>query len=318
MPLIDPKTIKNPAHRKLVEFYGSRLSSTPLKTMFHKIPLMEDESEALKPRYNLTKYIYDDLVYRYYFGSNNTWLIFGPRSDYKSTCALRLKLWNEEIAGLKPDYNDIIDSDIALLNRIKGRIPKPFTTFIKDEWDTVRSGLGNMTVSDTIRNVINRARYDRWNLVICTPVFKFYPVDYFLQVWEYTRYGKNRMVQCIIYNEKMDIKGHVFLPMPTDEEILEYEKRKKEFMQHMRNLSFNVDEELMLIAEDAIIDSNLPILKRSKDSRVVFMDYLSIKYPQLQSKVMKENIMLKIKYMQDNQLTKLPRPTDTITVKPTL
>jgi hypothetical protein len=312
---IDPKKIKNPVHRKLIEHYGNMMASTPLKTQFHKIPELEYEQEALHMKYNLTKYVLDDLVYRYYFDSNNSWLIYGPRADYKSTVALRIKLWNEEIAGLKPDYNDIVDSDVSLLERYTRKNIPRFTTFIKDEWDTIRSGLGNMTVSETVKNVINRARQSGRNLVICTPVFKFYPVDYFLQVWEYVRF-KNKCVCCLIYDNEARLKGHVILPMPSDAEIERYQERKKVFMGNMDELKFTVQDELKDIAEKLITDpfSKKTLLgkdgklKRSASTKNGFITYATDRFPVLQSKTMQKDILEKVEFLLENKLDRFPAP----------
>jgi hypothetical protein len=313
MGLISPKDIKNQAHRKLIEYYGTRRANTPLKTFFHqKVPIdLEFDYEAAKPKYNLSKIFLDELIYRYYFDSNFTCLIYGARSDYKSTTALRLKLWLEEIGGIKTDYNDIVDSDKELLRRVpRDKAPQKFRTYIKDEWDTVRSGLGNATMSDVVKNMINRARYDRWNLIICTPTFKYYPCDYFLKAYEYTRYG-NRDIMCLLYDETVSLRGHVIFPMPTDKEIKEYEIRKKTFMTHSRKLSFNVDEELVNIAEESMKDPQILKMlsgKMGKTMRVILSDYIFFKYPELQSKSMKENVMLKMIWMYQNHTNRIPRP----------
>ena len=316
MGLIDPKTIKNPIHRKLIEKYGNMRANTPIKTVFHRLcPRdLEYDDVAAGPKYNLSRFVLDELIYRYYFGSNFTALVYGARSDYKSTFALRLKLWLEEIAGVKPDYNNIIDSDKDLLKLIpRYTAPPIFTTFIKDEWDTSRSGLGNMVISDTVKNMINRARYDRWNLIICTPLFKYYPVDYFFKAYEYTRYGKPD-IMCLIFDESVQLHGHVILPMPSNEEIAKYEERKKVFMQHSRKLAFNIDEELMQIAEEAILDSRVKEQleqtmshKLGKIAKTVLADYIFTMFPELQSKTMKDNIILKLQWMHLNQTTTLPR-----------
>jgi hypothetical protein len=293
--------------------YGNSLSSTPLKTQFHKIPELEYEQEALAKKYDLSKYILDDLIYRYYFDSNNTWLIWGPRSDFKSTVALQIKLWNEKIAGIKPDYDNIVDSDIALLERYTRKNIPRYTTFVKDEWDSIRSGLGNQTVSETVKNVINRARQTGRNLIICTPVFKFYPVDYFLQVWEYVRFG-NKCVCCLIYDQEARLKGHLFVPMPTDKEIELYQERKKKFLGNMDELKFTVQDELKSIAESLLNDSLARQIlmkdgkvKTSASTKNGFITYATDRFPVLQSKVMQKDILEKVTFLLENGLKFFPK-----------
>jgi hypothetical protein len=99
--------------------------------------------------------------------------------------------------------------------------------------------------------------------------------------------------------------------MPTDKEIKEYEIRKKTFMTHSRKLSFNVDEELVNIAEESMKDPQILKMlsgKRGKTMRVILSDYIFFKYPELQSKSMKENVMLKMIWMYQNHTNRIPRP----------
>jgi len=307
MALIDPQTIKNPIHRKLIEFYGKRMASTPLRTQFHTTPdLMDSELEAMQPKYDLTKYIYPELVYRYYFDSNFTCLIHGPRSEYKSTAALQLALWCFEIAGIPEpkDYDFIVDRDKSLIDWYMKKEHPVFDTIIKDEWDKKRSGIGVSTMSETLDNIVNRVRGRRLNLIICCPEFSPYAVDFYFKTWEYVRYGK-RCITLLVFNDEAQLKGHCVLPMPTDIQLSKYAIRKKEFLHRTENMTFTLDEDLINCAEETIKDPILPQGTGSKEARLV---YLGQKYPGiLQNETIKRRLESMIKFMQDQGLTKFPQ-----------
>lgn len=311
MAQINLKDIVNPVHRRLMQDYGSNMNSTPLKTRFHKIPLLVEDQEAIDPKYDLTPLLLDELIYRIYTKNAISILIYGDRRDYKSTTVLQLWLWWQQLLNsakifpkLTPDYENIVDNDITLLEKYM-KAPL-FTPFIKDEFDTNISGIGNMTTSQTLINVIKRSAYYQKPIFVCSPVWKAYPVDYFLQTWEYRRYGKKE-VMCIIYDKNSNPKGHVYIPMPSDEEIEKYDNRKKSFMGNMDRMHFTIEEELDAIAEKIIHD---PVCHdfdfKKKSDRVGFMSWCFKKFPILQSKTLQENIFQRVKFLMDHELLRMP------------
>lgn len=321
MGLIQLKEITNPLHRELIKEYASKLGNTPLKTKFHRLPTHDLIESALDPKYDLSKFIYPDLVYRYYFDSNFSILIFGSRSDYKSSCATQFALWALEIAGIKePDEFDfVVDSDSELVKWYQKDNLPAFTTLIKDEWDKKQSGIGVGTMSETLRNVINRIRGRRINLIICTPEFSPYPVDYFFRTWEYIRYGK-RVVQLLVYDEDQNLKGHCFLPMPTDPQIDKYQKRKSVFLKRTQTMAFTLDQALIQIAEDVITDPTFPQLsydakgKPSNKNRTARITYIAMKYQaDMQSEALKKRVEELATFLQTSNLKKFP--TSSIQVK---
>jgi len=316
MTLIQPKDIANKLHRNLIEKYGSSLASTPLRTAFHRSPNLDEETDALRKKYDFTEYMYPELVYRYYFDSNFTALIYGPRSEYKSTCALLLKTWCEKIAGIafNPELPGVVDRDKEVLNFYQQDVSK-FFTIIKDEWDKQRSGIGIGTMSETMNNIINRIRGRFINLIICTPQFTPYTVDYYFRTWEYIRYGE-RIVQLLVYDEDENLKGHVTLPMPTNFEIECYAKRKKIFLDRTKNLGFTIDEILVGYAEEIIQDPDFPPLVQNeksgnfsnpyKDARIT---YIGLVFDDLISESLKKRVENLAKTMQILGVSKFPRPT---------
>lgn len=314
------KDIKNPSHRKLMEHYGKQLSSTPLKTRFHDVPHVETESEALAPELDFSALFSDELAYRLYTKNAISILVYGDRRDYKSTVVLKLWLeWYKIAEESKvfdaplPDYENIVDNDITLLDRYM-KAPA-FSAFIKDEFDTNMSGLGNMTTSQTLINVIKRSAYHQKPIFICSPVFKCYPVDYYLQTWEYRRYSTasgRKEVLCIVYDKNAVPKGHAYFAMPTDEEIAAYDRRKQDFMGNMSRMRFTIEEELDEIAEKLItlppdengMDADCFDLSKKID-QTGFKSWAFKKYPVLQSKVMQQNIMERVQFMQKHGLKKM-------------
>jgi len=305
MAQIDLKSIKNPVHRKMMEYYGTRLSNSPLLTQFHKIPILENDEDALDPKLNLTPLVLDDLVYRFYTKNAVSILIWGPRRNYKSTLALWFWLRCYEIGNIKPDYDNIVDNDISLLDRYMKKAP-PFTAFLKDEYDTTISGIGNQTTSQTLINVIKRSAYFQKPVIICSPVFKPYPVDYYLQVWEFQRYGEKK-VKCLVYDHNSAPKGWVVLPMPSDAEIDTYDRlRKQKFMGNMEKMKFTIEEELDTIAEGLVNDPDISRFDlNKKPDRIGFQSWAFKKYPVLQSKTLQDNIMDRVRFLAAHGLKKM-------------
>lgn len=315
MAQIDPDSLTDPKARRLIKTYGYSLSNTPLKTHFHRNPPIldyGDEAKAIasKKEYDYSNVFIDDLWYRYIFDSNLKLEIYGPSSDFKSTLALAVKYQCEMLIAKQKNValDDIVDSDATLLKRFTRPDTFRFETFIKDEWDTTMSGLGNMTMSETVTNVLKRSRLTGRNIIICTPPFKPYPVDYFLEVWEYQRFGDKR-VMALLYDHEAHIRGNVVLPMPPDALIEAYlTGPKARFMKNMDGLKFNIDEAMVEIAEKLVADPHLPPIKKGASCRNGFLVYATRLYPELQSKVQKKDIWEKVLYLKEEGLTKFPMP----------
>jgi hypothetical protein len=317
IPQIDLSKIENPIHRKLLAFYGKKMANTPLKTKFHQIPVHDMVETALDSRFDLTDYIFPELVYRYYFDSNFTCLIFGSRSDYKSACATYLALTCMEIAQIaEPDAFDfVVDSDSDLIDWYqKEKLPR-FTTLIKDEWDKKMSGLGVHTMSETLANVIKRIRGRFINLIICTPEFTPYPVDFFFRTWEYVRFG-NKCVKLLVYDEDQQLRGHCIFPMPTDAQFSKYQTRKEVFLQRTQTMAFTLDEQLINLAEDVIKDPLLPILivgakgQIQNKNKTARLTYIAMKYRgQMQSEALKKRVEEIATFLQSNHIEKFPSST---------